>query len=108
MRKHILADYERDVFSGEVCLCPGQEYPKVRGAEWLRFAKLDLYPNTKPKSVKPVRLLRERATAEQDVVEDFLAHGWIEPCHASEWVSNGFVVPKKENVNGASLWTTTN
>ena len=75
MRKRILADYERDVFSGEVCLRPGQEYPKVRGTEGLGFAKLDLYPNAKPKSVKPIRLVGERATAEQDIVEDFLAPG---------------------------------
>ena len=96
MRKRILADYERDVFSGEVCLRPGQEHPKVRGTERLGFAKLDLYPNAKPKSVKPIRLVGERAAAEQEIVEDFLARGWIEPCPASEWASNGFVVPKKE------------
>ena len=29
-------------------------------------------------------------------MEDFLARGWIEPCPASEWASNSFVVPKKE------------
>ena len=29
-------------------------------------------------------------------MDDFLARGWIEPCPASEWASNGFVVPKKE------------
>ena len=29
-------------------------------------------------------------------MEDFLARGWIERCPASEWASNGFVVPKKE------------
>ena len=96
MRKRILADYERDVFSGEVRLCPGQEHPKVRGTERLGFAKLDLYPNAKPKSLKPIRLVGERAAAEQEIVEDFLARGWIEPCPASEWASNGFVVPKKE------------
>ena len=48
MRRRILADYERNVFSGEVRLCPGQEHPKVRGTERLEFAKLDLYPNAKP------------------------------------------------------------
>ena len=96
MRKRILADYERDVFSGEVRLRPDQEHPKVRGTERLGFAKLDLYPNAKPKSVKPIRLVGERAAAEQEIVEDFLARGWIEPCPASEWASNGFVVPKKE------------
>ena len=96
MRRRILADYERDVFSGEVRLRPGQEHPKVRGTERLGFAKLDLYPNAKPKSVKPIRLVGERAAAEQEVVEDFLARGWIEPCPASELASNGFVVPKKE------------
>ena len=48
MRKRILAGYERDVFSGEVRLCPGQEHPKVRGTERLGFAKFDLYPNAKP------------------------------------------------------------
>ena len=96
MRKHILADYERDVFSGEVRLRPGQEHSKVRGTERLGFAKLDLYPNAKPKSVKPKRLVGERAAAEQEIVEDVLARGWIEPCPASEWASNGFVVPKKE------------
>ena len=37
MRRRILADYERDVFSGEVCLRPGQEHPKVRGTERLAF-----------------------------------------------------------------------
>ena len=96
MRKRILADNERDVFSGEVRLCPGQEHPKVRGTERLGFAKLDLYPNAKPKSVKPIRLVGERGAGEQEIVEDFLARGWIEPCPASEWASNGFVVPKKK------------
>ena len=96
MRKCILADYERNVFSGEVCLRPGQKHPMVRGTERLRFAKLDLYLNAKPNSLKPIRLVGERAAAEQEIVEDFLAHGWIEPCPASEWASNGFVVPKKE------------
>ena len=57
MRKRILADYKRAVFSGEVHLCPGQEHPKVRGTERLGFAKLDLYPNAKPKSVKPIRFV---------------------------------------------------
>ena len=47
--------------------------------------------------MKPIRLVGERAAAEQEIVEDFWAPGWIEPCPASEWVSNGFVVPKKEN-----------
>ena len=46
--------------------------------------------------MKPIRLVGERAAAEQEIVEDFLAQGWIEPCPASEWASNGFVVPKKE------------
>ena len=96
MRKHILADYEQDVFSGEVCPCPGQEHPKVRGTERLGFAKFDLYPNGKPKSVKPIRFVGERAVAEQEIVENVLARGWIEPCPASEWASNGFVVQKKE------------
>ena len=96
MRKRILADYERDVFSGEVRLRPGQEHPKVRGTKRLGFAKLDLYPNAKPKSAKSIRLVGERAAAEQEIVEDLLARGWVEPCPASEWASNGFVVPKKE------------
>ena len=60
------------------------------------FAKLDLYLNAKPKSVKPIQSVGERAVAEQEIVEDFLARGWIEPCPASEWASNRFVVPKKE------------
>ena len=55
MRKRMLADYEPGVFSGEVRLRPGQEHPKVRGTERLGFAKLDLYPNAKPKSVKPIQ-----------------------------------------------------
>ena len=46
--------------------------------------------------MKPIRLVGERAAAEQEIVEDFLARGWIEPCPASEWASNGFVMPKKE------------
>ena len=96
MRKKILSDYERDVFSGEARLRPGQEHPKVRDSERLGFAKLDLYPNAKSKKVKPIRLVGERAAAEQEIVEDFLARGWIEPCPASEWASDGFVVPKKE------------
>ena len=95
-RKCILADYERDVFSGEVRLRPGQEHLKVRGTERLGYAVLDLYPNAKPESVKPIRLVGERAAAEQEIVEDFLARGWIETCPASEWASNGFVVHKNE------------
>ena len=57
MRRRIPADYERDVFSREVRLRPGQEHPKVRGTERLAFAKLDPYWNAKPKSVKPIRLV---------------------------------------------------
>ena len=95
-RKRILADYERDAFSGEFRLRPGQEHPKVRGTERLGFAKLHPYPNAKPKSVKPIRLVGERPAAEQEIVQEFLALGWIEPCPASEWASNSFVVPKKE------------
>ena len=71
-RKHILADYERDVFSGEARLRPGHEHLKVHGTERLGFAKLDLYPNAKPKFVKPKRLVGERAAAEQEIVEGFL------------------------------------
>ena len=96
MRKRILADYERDLFSGEVRLRPGQEHPEVCGTERLGFAKLDLYPNAKPKSVKPIRLVGERAAEEQEIGEDLLARGWIELCPASKWASNSFVVPKKE------------
>ena len=44
----------------------------------------------------PIRLVGERAAAEQEIVEDFLARGWIEPRLASKWASNGFDVPKKE------------
>ena len=96
MRKRILADYERDVFSGEVCLHPGQEHSKVRGTERLGFAMLDVYPNAKPKSVKPIRLVGERARAEQEIGEDLLARGGIELYTASEWAPNGFLVSKKE------------
>ena len=96
IRKRILADYERHVFSVELRLRPGLEHPEVHGTEQLGYAKLDLYPNAEPKSVKPIRLFGERAAAEQEVVEDFSAGGWIEPCPASEWASNGFVMPKKE------------
>ena len=46
--------------------------------------------------MKPIQLMGERAAAEQEIVEDFLARGWIELCPASEWASNGFVVPNKE------------
>ena len=96
MRKHILADNERDVFRGEVRLRPGEEHPKVRRTERFWFANLDLYPNAKPKSVKPIQLVGGRAAAEQEIVKDVLACCWIEPCPASEWASNGFIVPKKE------------
>ena len=82
-RKHILVNYERGVFSGEVFLCPGQEHLKVRCIERLGFGKTDLYPNPQPRSVKPKRLVGERSAAEQEIVEDFLARGCIEPCPAS-------------------------
>ena len=77
MRKHNLADYERDVSSGDGRLCPDQEHPKVSGTERLGSAKLDLYPNAKPTSVKPNQVVGERAVAEQEIVEDFLPRGWI-------------------------------
>ena len=64
MRKRIVADYKRDVFSGEVRLCPGQEHPKVRGTERLGLAKLDPYPNAKPNSEKPIRWEGEHAAAD--------------------------------------------
>ena len=96
MRKLILADYGRDVFGWEVCLCPAQANPEVHVTERLVLVKLDLYPNANPRSVKPIRLVGERAAAEQEIMEDFLVQGWIEPCPVSEWASNCFFLPKKE------------
>ena len=96
IRKRIVADYERDVFSGEVRLRPGKEHPKVRGTERLEFAKLHLYSNAKPKSVKPIKLVGERAAAEQEIVHNVLAHGWIELYPASKWASNNFALPTRE------------
>ena len=84
MRKRILADYERDVFSREARLRPGQEHPKVRGTERLGFAKLDLYPKARSKSVRPTRVVGKRATTEQKRVEYFLAHGLIDQGSASK------------------------
>ena len=49
--------------------------------------------------MKPIRLVGERATAEQEILEDVLSRGSIEPCPASDLASNGFVVPKKEKGN---------
>ena len=46
--------------------------------------------------MKPIQLVGERSAAEQEMLEHFLARGWIEPCPASQWESNGFVAPKKE------------
>ena len=96
MRKRIFAAYERDVFSGAVRPRPGQEHPEISGTKRLRFAKLDLYQNAKPTSVKPIMLVGERAAAEHEMVDDVLARGWIELCPASQWALNGFIVPKKE------------
>ena len=108
MRRRILADYEQDVFSGEVCLRPGQEHPKVRGTERLGFAKLDLYPNAKPKSVKPIRLVGERAAAEQEIVEDFLARGGLSRALPPNGRPTVSLCPRKRKENGASWWTTAN
>ena len=65
MRKCIMADYERDVFSWDDPLSPGQEHTKVRGTERLGFAKLDLYASANPKFVVHITLVGERAAAEQ-------------------------------------------
>ena len=54
---------------------PGQEHPKVHGTERLGFAKLDLYQNAKPKSVKPIRFVGERTAVEQEMVKVF----WLVP-----------------------------
>ena len=108
MRKRILADYEQDFFSGEVRLRPGQEHPKVRGTERLGFAKLDLYPNAKPKSVKPIRLVGERAAAEQEIVEGFwilVGLSRVLPPSGRPTVS---LCPRKRKEKGASLWNTAN
>ena len=95
MRKRILAEYERDVFTREVRFSPGQEHAMVRGTQRLGFAKPGLYLNAKPDSAKRIRLVGEHIAAEQEIVVDFLPRGWIEPCRASEWASYSFVVPKK-------------
>ena len=85
------------VFSREVRLPSGQEHTKLGGTEGCGLlSSTYIYPNAKPKSVKPISLVGERAAAGQEIVEDFLTRGWIEPCPASKWASNGFVVPKKE------------
>ena len=76
MRRHTSSRTMSGMFPvGDVCLRSGEEHPKVPGIGRLGFAKLDLYPNAKPKSVKPIRLAAERAAAEQEIVEDFLARG---------------------------------
>ena len=72
----------------------------VSGTERLGSAKLYVYANTEPKSVKPIKLVGERAAAEQEMVEDFLARGWIEASPASEWASDGFLVTRKEKGKG--------
>ena len=93
MRKRILAVYQRDVFSGEVRLRPGQTHPKFHGPDAIGFTKLELHPGAKSKSVKQIRFV---TAVELEIAEDFLAHGWIEPCVATGWPSNGFRVPENE------------
>ena len=107
MRKRILWDHQRDPFSGEVHLRPGLEHPKVRGTERLGFAKLDLYPNDKPKSVKPIRLVGERAAVDQEMVEHFwlvVGSSPVLPPRVRPTVS---LCPTKRKVNGAP-WRTAN
>ena len=91
-----LPDNESDFFGLEVHLRPGREHPNVRGTELLGVAKFHLYPNAKLQSVEPIQFVGECAAAEEEIVENFFAGGWIELCPASEWASNGFVALKKE------------
>ena len=101
MRKRILADYERDAVSGQVRLRLGQEHPNVPGTKRSGFAKLDLYRNAKPKSVKPIRLVGERAPAEQEMVEDFLAPRSVSLVLPPSRRRTVLLCPRKRKGNGA-------
>ena len=108
MRKHILTDNEWAVFSLEVHLHPGHQHPKVWGTGWLGFAELDLYLNTKCKSMKPRRLVGERAAAEQETGRIFWLIVGLSRVLPPSGRLTVFLCPRKKEGNGASWSTNTN
>ena len=77
--------------------------PPVRGP--YGEAKIRLKPDPCVYQHTEFALSGERREAMEKILREFLARGWLEPCH-SEWASPCFVVPKKV-AEGGGLWSTT-
>ncbi len=70
--------------------------PPVRGP--FGYATITLKPNATPTQAKPICLHGERAEGYKKVTNDWIEKGFIEKVKGHvEWVSPGFVVPKKAN-----------
>ena len=65
--------------------------PPVRGTHGM--ADIQLVLGARPRIQRPYHVVREREAAIHELVEEFIARGWLEPSTAN-WSSPGFVVPK--------------
>ena len=57
------------------------------------MADIQLVLGARPRIQRPYHLVGEREAAIHELVEEFIARGWLEPSTAN-WSSPGFVVPK--------------
>ena len=91
MIKKNFEDFEGAVLSKKL-----PKDPPVRGP--FGYATITLKPNATPTQAKPICLHGERAEGYKKVTNDWIEKGFIEKVKGHvEWVSPGFVVPKKAN-----------
>ena len=67
--------------------------PAVRGP--FGVAKIELKESGRPLARKPFRTLGLREAALKEIIDKYLARGWIRPSK-SEWAAQAFVVPKPD------------
>ena len=75
--------------------------PAVRGP--FGVAKIELKESGRPLARKPFRTLGLREAALKEIIDKYLARGWIRPSK-SEWAAQAFVVPKPDTPDHQKQW----
>jgi hypothetical protein len=86
-KAQVLLEFEGDVLSG---ILPKE--PPVRGPYGL--ANIAIKADAHAKRQRCFQMVGERADALKQIIEEYVAIGWLEPSF-SEWGAPAFVVPKK-------------
>ena len=93
LRQQIMQKFGSDLLSGQIKI-PANENAIIKGPHGMSY--IDLVPGTKPKWVRPYRLVGEREAAMNEVVQDLLEKGFLEESWDTQWANPVFPVPKKK------------